>query len=90
MIWVAAARLRTLPLSVAGIVTGNALAIQNEGFCPYIFFCTMLTAIVFQILSNFANDYGDGMKGTDNQERIGPKRVLQQKLISPKPFLEES
>ena len=36
-IWVAAARLRTLPLSVAGIVVGNALAIQNEEFCPYVF-----------------------------------------------------
>ena len=84
MILVAAALLRPLPLSVAGLVTGNAFAIPHEVFCPYIFFGTLLTAIVFQILSNFANDYGDGMKGTDNQERIGPKRVLQQKLISPK------
>jgi 1,4-dihydroxy-2-naphthoate octaprenyltransferase len=87
MIWVAAARLRTLPLSVAGIVVGNAFAIQNEGFCPYVFGGTLLTAIVFQILSNFANDYGDGIKGTDNHERIGPKRVLQQNLLSPKILL---
>lgn len=84
MIWVAAARLRTLPLSIAGIVVGNALAIQNDGFCPYVFGGSLLTAIVFQILSNFANDYGDGLKGTDNQERIGPKRVLQQNLLSEK------
>jgi len=84
MVWVAAARLRTLPLSIAGIVVGNALAIQNDGFCPYVFGGSLLTAIVFQILSNFANDYGDGLKGTDNQERIGPKRVLQQNLLSEK------
>lgn len=84
MVWVAAARLRTLPLSIAGIVVGNALAIQKEGFCPYVFGGSLLTAIVFQILSNFANDYGDGLKGTDNQERIGPKRVLQQNLLSEK------
>tara|TARA_B100001057_G_scaffold177322_1_gene178169 strand:- start:137 stop:1030 length:894 start_codon:yes stop_codon:yes gene_type:complete len=84
MVWVAAARLRTLPLSIAGIVVGNALAIQNDGFCPYVFVGSLLTAIVFQILSNFANDYGDGLKGTDNQERIGPKRVLQQNLLSEK------
>lgn len=84
MVWVAAARLRTLPLSVAGIVVGNALAIGNDGFCPYVFAGTLLTAVVFQILSNFANDYGDGLKGTDNHERIGPKRVLQQNLLSAK------
>ena len=86
-IWLAAARLRTLPLSVAGIVVGNALAIKNEEFCPYVFGGTLLTAIVFQILSNFANDYGDGIKGTDNHDRIGPKRVLQQNLLSPKTLL---
>lgn len=84
MVWVAAARLRTLPLSIAGIVVGNALAIQNDGFCPYVFGGSLLTSIVFQMLSNFANDYGDGLKGTDNQERIGPKRVLQQNLLSEK------
>ena len=84
MVWVAAARLRTLPLSMAGIVVGNALAIQNDGFCPYVFGGSLLTSIVFQMLSNFANDYGDGLKGTDNQERIGPKRVLQQNLLSEK------
>ena len=90
MVWVAAARLRTLPLSVAGIVVGNALAIGNDGFCPYVFGETLITAVVFQILSNFANDYGDGLKGTDNHERIGPKRVLQQNLLSAKPFLRAS
>ena len=84
MVWVAAARLRTLPLSVAGIVVGNALAIGNDTFCPYVFTGTLLTAVVFQILSNFANDYGDGLKGTDNHDRIGPKRVLQQNLLSAK------
>jgi 1,4-dihydroxy-2-naphthoate octaprenyltransferase len=84
MVWVAAARLRTLPLSIAGIVMGNALAIRKDVFCPYVFGGSLLTAIVFQILSNFANDYGDGLKGTDNKERIGPKRILQQNLLSEK------
>ena len=84
MVWVSAARLRTLPLSVAGIFVGNALAIRNNSFCPYVFAGTLLTAIIFQVLSNFANDYGDGLKGTDNQNRIGPKRILQQKLITSK------
>ncbi len=44
----------------------------------------LLTAIGFQITSNFANDYGDGVKGTDNEERIGPKRALQSGLLSRK------
>lgn len=83
-IWISAARLRTLPLSVAGILTGNALAIQKHSFSWMVFGGTLLTAIAFQILSNFANDYGDGVKGADNENRIGPKRVLQQNLLSKK------
>ena len=83
-IWISAARLRTLPLSVAGIVVGNTLAFQEDNFSWTLFVGTLLTAITLQILSNFANDYGDGLKGTDNENRIGPKRVLQQKLLSKK------
>ncbi len=83
-IWISAARLRTLPLSVAGIVVGNALAFRDSTFSWLLFGATLVTAIAFQILSNFANDYGDGVKGTDNENRIGPKRVLQQKLLSRK------
>lgn len=81
-VWIQAARLRTLPLSVAGILTGNALALDRAGFSWIVFSGTLLTAVCFQILSNFANDYGDGIKGTDNDDRIGPKRVLQQNLLS--------
>jgi len=45
---------------------------------------TILTTLSLQILSNLANDYGDGVKGTDNENRIGPKRALQSGIISPK------
>ena len=83
-IWLSAARLRTLPLSIAGIITGNALALETNAFSWILFAGALLTAIAYQILSNFANDYGDGVKGTDNENRIGPKRVMQQKLIEPK------
>ena len=80
--WINAARLRTLPLSVSGILVGTALAnFYGEGN-KYIFILALLTAIGFQITSNFANDYGDGVKGTDNEERIGPKRALQSGLLS--------
>ncbi len=88
LVWVAAARLRTLPLSIAGIVLGNAVAINTADFSWSIFVGTLLTAVAFQILSNFANDYGDGIKGTDNDNRIGPKRVLQQNLLTPKTLFQ--
>ena len=43
----------------------------------------LLTTLGFQVLSNFANDYGDGIKGTDNEDRVGPKRTIQSGLITP-------
>ena len=81
-VWLAAARLRTLPLSVAGIITGNAIASKGENFSSLIFALSLITAIGFQIISNFANDYGDGIKGTDNSERLGPERTFQKGLLS--------
>lgn len=91
--WIEAARLRTLPLSVSGILVGSfyALAKPTENvltptqvFSWKIFGLLLLTTLGLQILSNFANDYGDGVKGTDNEDRIGPKRAIQSGAISPK------
>jgi 1,4-dihydroxy-2-naphthoate polyprenyltransferase len=90
--WIQAARLRTLPLSVSGILVGSLYALANptddvltptQVFSWTIFFFAMLTTLGFQILSNFANDYGDGIKGTDNEDRIGPMRAIQSGAISP-------
>lgn len=80
--WINAARLRTLPLSVSGILVGAGLASFYGSFQPVIFLLAIFTTIGFQVTSNFANDYGDGIKGTDNQNRIGPKRALQSGLLS--------
>ncbi len=77
-----AARLRTLPLSISGIIVGSFLAKADGFFNGLIFVLAILTTLGFQILSNFANDYGDGVKGTDNAERIGPKRAVQSGAIS--------
>ncbi|HMB63049.1 MAG TPA: hypothetical protein VKN36_08255, partial [Eudoraea sp.] len=80
--WLGAARLRTLPLSISGILVGTALA-NHKGFHNgTILLLALLTTIGFQITSNFANDYGDGIKGTDNEDRIGPKRAYQSGLLS--------
>lgn len=82
--WFSAARLRTLPLSVSGILVGAAYALLNDYFNFSIFILAIATTLVLQILSNFANDYGDGVKGTDNEERVGPMRALQSGSISDK------
>ena len=68
--WIQAARLRTLPLSISGIIIGSFTArwrLLSEGskWDWQIFALAMLVTILYQILSNFANDYGDGIKGTD-------------------------
>jgi 1,4-dihydroxy-2-naphthoate polyprenyltransferase len=82
--WVSAARLRTLPLSVSGIIVGTTIAAQQGYFNIVIFTLALGTTLGLQILSNFANDYGDGVKGTDNEDRVGPARALQSGLISRK------
>ncbi|OSY88330.1 1,4-dihydroxy-2-naphthoate prenyltransferase [Tenacibaculum holothuriorum] len=95
--FIKAARLRTLPLSVSGIIVGSFLAdfsnvINIEGlYTPFvnseknywIFLLAILTTIGFQVLSNFANDYGDGVKGTDDN-REGEARMVSSGAISPK------
>jgi 1,4-dihydroxy-2-naphthoate polyprenyltransferase len=81
--WIQAARLRTLPLSVSGILVGSFYAISQGIFNWAIVVLALLTTLGFQILSNFANDYGDGVKGTDNQDRVGPMRAIQSGAISP-------
>lgn len=80
--WLNAARLRTLPLSVSGVITGTALANFYKANDITILILALLTTIAFQVTSNFANDYGDGVKGTDNDDRIGPKRAMQSGLLS--------
>lgn len=90
--WIEAARLRTLPLSVSGILVGSLYALNNptnkiltptQVFDWRIFILAILTTVGFQVLSNFANDYGDGVKGTDNEDRVGPQRAIQSGVISP-------
>lgn len=73
--WIQAARLRTLPLSLSGIIMGAFIAkwrlSENGGTWDWrIFALALLVTLLYQILSNFANDYGDGVRGTD-KNRIG-------------------
>ena len=81
-IWIRAARLRTLPLSLSGILVGLALSPGQGLPNPKILVGCLCTTLLFQILSNFANDMGDSQKGTDNAQRIGPQRTVQSGMIS--------
>jgi len=61
--WIKAARLRTLPLAVSGVLLGSFLALPHMN--PVLAVMALLTAVLLQVLSNYANDYGDFKKGTD-------------------------
>jgi 1,4-dihydroxy-2-naphthoate polyprenyltransferase len=81
--WIHAARLRTLPLSIAGIITGSAVAFALGKWNGTVFSLALCTTLLFQILSNLANDLGDTLKGADNANRVGPTRAVQSGAISP-------
>lgn len=81
-IWFSTARPKTLPLALASILVGSALAAWAGHFSWQTTLLALLTTILLQILSNFANDYGDHVKGSDTAERIGPLRAIQKGAIS--------
>ena len=85
--WIHAMRLRTLPLSLSGLALGASSAYNAHAFSAAIFFMSLLTGLCLQILSNFANDYGDAQKGTDGTDRVGPMRTVSAGLISQKEML---
>ncbi len=68
--WIQAARLRTLPLALASMLMGCFLAAINGYFDVKIASLTILTAILLQVLSNYANDYGDSIHGADHKDRV--------------------
>lgn len=80
--WIKAFRLRTLPLSLSGIIVGSSIALDQGHWNTTIFVLALLTTLFFQILSNLANDLGDSLKGADNEHRVGPMRSVQSGLIS--------
>ncbi|RYU94230.1 1,4-dihydroxy-2-naphthoate polyprenyltransferase [Emticicia agri] len=85
--WLSAARPRTLPLSLSSILMGSFLAASAGQFNWLIFAFCCLTTIALQILSNFANDYGDTQNGADLAGRVGPQRAVQSGAITPKQML---
>lgn len=81
-VWIKAFRLRTLPLALSSAILGSFLAYSQGTYKWYIFVLATSTTLFLQILSNLANDYGDAIKGTDNEHRLGPPRVTTSGLVT--------
>ncbi len=82
-IWLQGARPKTLGAAIAPVLVGSSIAYYEKSFDLTISLLALLVSISIQIAVNYANDYSDGIKGTDDQ-RVGPVRLVGQKLASPK------
>jgi len=80
--WITGARVRTLPLAVAPIVLGSSSADLVDRFDPLLALLALLVALLLQIGVNYANDYSDGIRGTD-ANRVGPLRLTGSGLVRP-------
>ena len=85
--WIEAMRLRTLPVSVAGVITGCGYAIGCGSFKALPAILCMAVAVLAQIASNFANEYYDFKNGLDKPGREGPRRGVTEGDITPKAML---
>ncbi|HUJ04672.1 MAG TPA: 1,4-dihydroxy-2-naphthoate polyprenyltransferase [Streptosporangiaceae bacterium] len=81
--WVAGARPRTLPAAVVPVAVGSGVAAGYGDFVPWRAALALVVALALQVGVNYANDYSDGIRGTDEQ-RVGPVRLVGSKLATPR------
>ena len=86
--WIGGARLRTLPLSIAPVILGSAIARFDggHGWYQYRILLCLVLAVGLQLGVNYANDYSDGVRGTD-QYRVGPPRLVGSGAVKPRAVL---
>ncbi len=84
--WLGGARLRTLPLAVAPVAAGAGVAHMVQGFSLPLTLLALAVAVLLQIGVNYANDYSDGVRGTD-EFRLGPARLTGSGLVDPRKVL---
>ena len=82
-VWLTGARLRTLPLAFGPVLLGSASAWSAGSFDPLRATLALLVAVSLQIGVNYANDYSDGIRGTDDH-RVGPPRLTGSGLVEPR------
>jgi 1,4-dihydroxy-2-naphthoate octaprenyltransferase len=85
--WIGAARLRTLPLAISPVIIGTAAAILVVDRFHWVIalFC-LIVSVSLQIGVNYANDYSDGIRGTDDH-RVGPARLTASRKVKPRAVL---
>ena len=81
--WLAGARPRTLPLAVAPVLAGSGAAAHEHGFAAVPAALALVVALAMQVGVNYANDYSDGIRGTD-ADRVGPLRLVGSGLAPPR------
>jgi len=86
-IWLMAARPKTLPVGLAPVLVGTALADTAGVFHPLRFFAALLGALFIQVGANLSNDYSDARRGADTEDRLGPVRVTAGGLVPPRQVL---
>ena len=86
-IWIEAMRLRTLPVSVAGVFVAGAYGLLSDAFSLTVFLLCILFAVLCQVASNFANEYYDFLGGLDRPGRDGPRRGVTEGDISARAML---
>jgi 1,4-dihydroxy-2-naphthoate octaprenyltransferase len=86
-IWLTAARPKTLPVGLAPVLVGTALADTAGVFHPLRFVATLVGALLIQVGANLSNDYSDARRGADAEDRLGPVRVTAGGLVPPRQVL---
>ncbi|HEY5821312.1 MAG TPA: 1,4-dihydroxy-2-naphthoate polyprenyltransferase [Propionibacteriaceae bacterium] len=81
--WVAGARPRTLPAALAPVIAATGIALVEGGFAPSAAGLALLVSVALQVGVNYANDYSDGIRGTDTV-RVGPLRLVGSGLARPR------
>lgn len=81
--WVEGARLRTLPAAIAPVMAGTAVAVSGSSWDALRACLALVVALSLQVGVNYANDYSDGIRGTDD-ERVGPLRLVGSGAASPR------
>ncbi|KAB8183417.1 1,4-dihydroxy-2-naphthoate polyprenyltransferase [Microbispora catharanthi] len=84
--WLAGARPRTLPAAVVPVAVGTGAAVAEDGAVWWRALLALFVALALQIGVNYANDYSDGVKGTD-KDRVGPLRLVGSGVAAPKQVL---
>ncbi|WP_248960344.1 1,4-dihydroxy-2-naphthoate polyprenyltransferase [Sphaerisporangium perillae] len=84
--WLAGARPRTLPAAVVPVAVGTGVAISYGGAVWWRALLALFVSLVLQVGVNYANDYSDGVRGTD-EERVGPLRLVGSRVAAPRSVL---